>query len=444
MSGVEEKPEENLRSNLALTALSIVRNHQYLKELAMKQLTFPELVWSTDKNELAAMHKEKVEALTVHDPKRQALVAGRFCSFHLAGFDLDEKSSVELGPPYDPAVRKGTASTMNVISLRVVRVGPDYTYPVEVYGRVIARDEVDYKCVYLFDRQREDAQLINSEKDMSALTGPYRPLATRAFMCFELDLKIKDKGEQDAEVQLSKGVIPYHHNPYHKRVIDQLPSFQSTVKLVLQQVTGPVAASLEVSVVREGSDDPIVHFNGKITVGTTRNYRHHMVVYDSSVPIGRLVREDGSLVLSRNLVTVQGPIQDPAFADDEQMMLYVCFLDVGCEIEDEDMISLEPEDEDDDEIEPDKEEEEIEGEGEEEGNEEDSEEVDEEEEDPKNTVTLEYPTPETVWEHGSPKLKVKVDWTAIFDPPLEYYLTRWYALPKGFKSPNYRFGGFFE
>ncbi|XP_044359414.1 uncharacterized protein [Triticum aestivum] len=163
MSGVEEKPEENLRSNLALTALSIVRNHQYLKELAMKQLTFPELVRSTDKNELAAMHNEKVEALMVHDPKRQALVAGRFCSFHLAGFDLDQKSRVELGPPYDPAVRKGTASTMNVISLRVVRVGPDYTYPVEVYGRVVARDEVDYKCVYLLNRQREDAQLINSE-----------------------------------------------------------------------------------------------------------------------------------------------------------------------------------------------------------------------------------------------------------------------------------------
>lgn len=60
-------------------------------------------------------------------------------------------------------MRKGTASTMNVIFLRVVRVGPDYTYPVEICSRVIARDEVDYKCIYLFDRQREDAQLINSE-----------------------------------------------------------------------------------------------------------------------------------------------------------------------------------------------------------------------------------------------------------------------------------------
>ena len=45
---------------------------------------------------------------------------------------------------------------------------------------------------------------------------------------------------------------------------------------------------------------------------------------------------------------------------------------------------------------------------EEEGDEEDSG-GEGDEEDHKNIVTLEYPTPETVWQHGSPKLKVKVD-----------------------------------
>lgn len=54
-------------------------------------------------------------------------------------------------------------SSINVISLRIVKAGPDYTYPVEVYGRVIVRDEVDYKCVHLFDCEKNNAQLINSE-----------------------------------------------------------------------------------------------------------------------------------------------------------------------------------------------------------------------------------------------------------------------------------------
>jgi hypothetical protein len=52
---------------------------------------------------------------------------------------------------------------MDVISIRVVKAGPDYTYPVEVYGTVIARDEIDHKCVYLFNRERKDAQTIRSK-----------------------------------------------------------------------------------------------------------------------------------------------------------------------------------------------------------------------------------------------------------------------------------------
>ena len=54
-------------------------------------------------------------------------------------------------------------SSIDVISLRVVKAGPGCTFPVEVYGTVIVRDEVDHKCVYLFHRERKDAQLINSE-----------------------------------------------------------------------------------------------------------------------------------------------------------------------------------------------------------------------------------------------------------------------------------------
>ncbi|KAK1699616.1 hypothetical protein QYE76_016313 [Lolium multiflorum] len=170
------------------------------------------------------------------------------------------------------------AYSTEVISIRVVNVGPDCTYPVEVYGKVIARDEIDYKCVYLFNRERKDAQTIKSKKDMLALTGPRRALVTLGFMYFEFDLKMKGKG--DDEAQFSKGVISYYSNPNHRRVKYQLPSFQSTVKLVLQHVALPVTASLEVSVVNEDPNEPLVHFDGKITAGTSTNYRDHMILYD--------------------------------------------------------------------------------------------------------------------------------------------------------------------
>ncbi|KAM0843595.1 hypothetical protein ACQ4PT_057620 [Festuca glaucescens] len=119
------------------------------------QSDFHELVKSMDACKLDCLHKKKVQALMVYVHKRKRRVPSRFCSFHLAGFDLDEESTVELGPQYEPfCLPSGT---------RVVGVGPDCSYPVQVYGKVIARDEIDYKCVYLLNRERKDAQTIKSK-----------------------------------------------------------------------------------------------------------------------------------------------------------------------------------------------------------------------------------------------------------------------------------------
>ncbi|KAE8785657.1 GDSL esterase/lipase [Hordeum vulgare] len=320
-------------------------------------------------------------------------------------------AKVLLGPPYDRDACIMAGSSANVMSVRVVKA--DSGFPVEVYGKIIARDEVDYKCVFLFNCERNDAQLINSE--------------------------IKGKGEPDNDAQFSKGVIQYHHNPYNKRVINQLPSFKSTVKLVLQNVAFPVAPSVEVTVLKKQPSDAIVHLDGKTTVGTSRNYRHHMVLYDSGLPSGELVRENGSLVLNRNLLAVQRLVFDPAFQEEEQMTLYFCFLDAGSEIEDEDYISTEEEDyisSDENDV----------GDGDigldgQDG----QEECCDEEEDHKNIVTLKYPASKITWENLSHKLELEVKWSAILAAPLdEEFMTRRAILPKGYRSPNYRWGPFFE
>jgi hypothetical protein len=74
------------------------------------------------------------------------------------------------------------------------------------------------------------------------------------------------------------------------------------------------------------------YFDGKITAGTSTNYRDHMILYDSSVRSGDLVQENGSLVLNRNLVSVYGYVQELTFDKDEKLKLYVCFLDASREI----------------------------------------------------------------------------------------------------------------
>ncbi|XP_047073800.1 uncharacterized protein LOC124683291 [Lolium rigidum] len=401
-----------------------------------------ELVKGMDACKLDDLHRQKLKALMVYDPKRKCDVPSRFCSIHLACFDLDEKSTAKIGPRYERD-RDPLSSTTRltkyvvgnthyeladystqVISIRVVKVGPAYKYPVEVYGTVIARDEIDCKCVYLFNRERKDAQTIKSKKDMLALTGPYRALVTLGYMYFEFDLKTKGKNPDD-EVQFSKGVIVYYFNPDRRRIIDQLPSFQSTVKLVLEHVKLPVAAILKVSVENKETNDPLVHWDGKITAGTTKNYRHHMVLYDSSVRSGNLVGENGSLLLNRNLVAVNGYPQGHRGKEDEILVLYVCFLDASCEIEDKDKVAPEEEDY---------------GQQDQDGEEEEE----EEEKEPKNVVTLEYPATETVWEHDSTKLTVKVDWTAVLDRLVGTDCLHGYpSVPQGC-SIDYRYGIIYE
>ena len=50
--------------------------------------------------------------------------------------------------------------SVNVISLKIRQ--SDVGFPINVFGTVIARDELDYKCVYLFRRESDDPQFVAS------------------------------------------------------------------------------------------------------------------------------------------------------------------------------------------------------------------------------------------------------------------------------------------
>ena len=50
---------------------------------------------------------------------------------------------------------------VNILSVKIGSL--DIEFPVHVYGTVIARDSLDKKSVYLFRRDREEAQTINSK-----------------------------------------------------------------------------------------------------------------------------------------------------------------------------------------------------------------------------------------------------------------------------------------
>ena len=62
-----------------------------------------------------------------------------------------------IPPPMHESI---VLSCLNVISLKVHE--SDEGYPINVFGTVVARDQVDFRCVYLFRRESDDSQFISS------------------------------------------------------------------------------------------------------------------------------------------------------------------------------------------------------------------------------------------------------------------------------------------
>ncbi|KAM3276074.1 hypothetical protein ACQJBY_044453 [Aegilops geniculata] len=268
------------------------------------------------------------------------------------------------------------SSAVNVISVKVIE--SDRGYPISVYGTVLARDRIDYRCIYLFRRGREDPQMISSKDDMLTLTGPRRALVPPDNIYFEFNLRVKvDAGDED----FSKGVIQLHVIPCDPEPITRvLSSWLSRVELVLAPVDGPVAASLEVKILKGAP--PLI---GKICAGTSENPETQMIVYDS-----RDMKSGSSVVLSRNLVAV--PVPDP---DDEEneIVVHVRFLDDGDNVDDEDAGTM---------------------------------------------VSVAYPAEEQVCSHGAWELQVNVAWTAILcKPRAKYIMSRGKSMPRAFTCPQY-------
>ncbi|KAM0890036.1 hypothetical protein ACQ4PT_027328 [Festuca glaucescens] len=300
-------------------------NIQYTRK---RNSTFHKMCQAFDRKMCQALHIVSCKQLADLDPKKNALVPTRFYTFNTTFFDLDAESEAIHGPPIRGLpflqFRKNVGLSNNVVSIKVTE--SDVGYPIRVFGTVLARDVLDYKCLYLFRRERDDAQLINSPKDELILTGPRRALVTPDRIFFEINLKIKG-APGIAEGDFSKGVMEHNTICSDNRAIAiGLTSWRSTVELVCTPVPYPVEATLEVKILKGPRDVP---FSSHVITWTDGYEDNPITLYEYDASCSResgtrgSIGDDGSVALDRNLVAV--PVILPRTVDE-----YIAIvLDIG-------------------------------------------------------------------------------------------------------------------
>ncbi|KAM3406043.1 hypothetical protein ACQJBY_000222 [Aegilops geniculata] len=250
-------------------------------------------------------HDKVMDSIIQHDPKAGRKVYTRFFLRDFSVFDIDEESSV---PPmrYTDSIYEeefGLEDSANILSVSIV--SSDVGFPVNVYGRVIARDSVDYKCIYLFHRNRDDCQRLNKD-GMLILTGPSRGLVLVDFIYLEIDLKIREDGVSP-DRSFSKGLISIDGRVLSREedvVVrsETLESWLSTTEVRFATVLNAVECNFEIKLT-EG------HFKGNITVGIADkahklNIENTIVIHDSRADGVAKSDESGVIKLRRSVITI--------------------------------------------------------------------------------------------------------------------------------------------
>ncbi|KAE8819404.1 hypothetical protein D1007_02629 [Hordeum vulgare] len=197
----------------------------------------------------------------------------------------------------------GLEDSANILSVSIV--SSDVGFPLNVYGRVIARDSIDYKCIYLFHRSRDDCQRLN-EDGMLTLTGPSRGLVFVDFIYLEMDLKIREDGVFPDRA-FSKGVISIDGRVLSREedvvvTSETLESWLSTTEVRFATVLNAVECTIEIKLL-EGC------FSGNIIVGISDKDRNldteQTIVIHNSKTDGMVTSDQcGAIKLRRSVITI--------------------------------------------------------------------------------------------------------------------------------------------
>ncbi|CAM0948486.1 unnamed protein product [Alopecurus aequalis] len=212
-------------------------------------------------------------------------------------------------------------STLQVYSIKVARIedGSGLSWPLQVYGVVAARDEVDRNRNILFLRKRNNCQMLTQEDPFLRLTGPSRAIVTREPANVEIQLMVKGGTKSEDSPLMSD---PWYFNSISylglRSLHTPIEGHRCTMVLSAEELYGSVQATIvgiRVVGVPEGRPSPF-EYGGRVACSSLPRRRGRLpdpqhIADDPS--FRQVVLQDGAMTtcskgyinLSRHVVSVK-------------------------------------------------------------------------------------------------------------------------------------------
>ncbi|KAM0920597.1 hypothetical protein ACQ4PT_007424 [Festuca glaucescens] len=294
---IDGKPERQIRDMFGIRPPPpALDSTLLLKKTTPDDQTMTMSELELEKRALRALHIVRCQEFTAYDPKRRAFWHSRFCYYNIAFFDLDKESRFGRGPPLCRVRESSIASSsVNIISIKVRE--SDVGFPINVFGTVIARDMIDYRCVYLFNRDADASQVITSPDDTLTLIDPHRGLVPEDIY-FEINLCIKCDG--GATKDFSRGLTDFNICRLREQTMTtSLFTWLSRVELEIAHVPRPLEAFITINILKGPS------VLTRVAAWTSGNTEAPIILYCSEVATGTQMKKSSySIMLARRIVFV--------------------------------------------------------------------------------------------------------------------------------------------
>ncbi|KAE8778070.1 hypothetical protein D1007_49047 [Hordeum vulgare] len=194
--------------------------------------------------------------------------------------------------------------SLQVYSIKLVDLNPNLSWPLDVYGVVAARDDLDHNRNILFFRSGENCQRIEQEDPFLYLTGPSRAVVADEPVFFQIELKLK-YGAQFEDTALFTAYQRYRSVSAREYDTMQISTPCCTAEISLERLDPSIQATIVG--VRVVKGEPF-NYGCKVScffspVDAMEGCAAEVVLLDCS---GERMHAglDGYLPLSRNVVSV--------------------------------------------------------------------------------------------------------------------------------------------